>query len=449
MEERKLNFDAPFLSIRRIQTKPENLTELETTRKRTTSKRTKKVNGSSQETEHETLVRFLKHDHSFDHVMEPSSVPFTWEQTPGRPKNHHNHMATTLVQESELIKAFDVVSSTASFSVNCSTNGVISDDDENGDRSSDVSKDDVILDLIMSKFLPAAKAIAMKQQKKQSPLYQQEKKKKKQSIAQHKVSMVTNQDFNHYDYDDNHGDGIDQKPYSSSDSKKALFGFMPRNCAKNSMDVLSRVRTCQNLAKSDKIITPKPRDSVYKTKSPPSKAIPRILALNKVMSKSQEIYPIPRFSTERSSSSSFKTNISLSKSGEILRISRNPTRLQRTMSERIQSQGTRFLVEQVKRRSSINKNRSRNTLFSQVVSQPPLPKTPSESWLCRTLPRISAASVVSDQAVGFKKTISQSTKWETIVKTSSYKHHDHVRYYSEEPIVVHPSRTNLFTVKRN
>ncbi|ESQ39723.1 hypothetical protein EUTSA_v10000904mg [Eutrema salsugineum] len=358
MEEKKLNLDAPFLSVRRIPTKPEISSESENTKKTTTTRR-RKVKDSCKETEHETLVRLLQDDQSFDHVMEPSLVPFLWEQIPGKPKDHH-----TLIEESDLIKALEMVSSTASFSVNCSIDGVSDELEKNDDRSSNVSRDDVILeyrDLIMSRFLPAAQAIALKQ-KKESSLDQEEirKKKKKRSITLQRVSMAINQGLNNDEYDHNHVDGVNKTDYSD-DSKTGMFGFLPRFCSKSSLDVLnpvlSRVKTCQNLAvKPGKIINPKSQDSFYKTKS----ASPRILRSNKIVSQSQEFFPIPRFSTELSKTSK-------SKSGEIIRIQRNTSRLQRTSSDQIQRQDTRFLVEEVKRMRNRNKTGQRISLFLNLL----------------------------------------------------------------------------------
>ncbi|XP_039034639.1 uncharacterized protein LOC120170862 isoform X1 [Hibiscus syriacus] len=77
---------------------------------------------------------------------------------------------------------------------------------------------------------------------------------------------------------------------------------------------------------------------------------------------------------------------------------------------------------------------------------PPLPKTPSESWLWRALPSKKSSSQ-SYNSTRFKlkkqepKTPATGAKWETIVKTS-YLHHDHVRY-SEELLTPfsHQSRT--------
>ncbi|CAH8380893.1 unnamed protein product [Eruca vesicaria subsp. sativa] len=335
MEEKKLNLDSPFLSVRRIPTKLENPSDSENTKKKQTTTRRKKVKDSCQETEQETRVRLLRDDRSFDHVIEPSLVPFLWEQTPGKPKDHH-----AMIEELDVIKALEMVSSTASFSVNCSTNGVSDELEKNGDRSSNVSKDDVILeyrDHIMARFLPAAKAIALKQKKgtsRDQEAKMMKKKEKNRIIALQRVSMAINQDLNNDYYDHNHVD----EAVHASDSKKAMFGFLPSFCSKNSLDVLnpilSRVKTCQNLAvKPSKIINPKTQDYVYKTKS---KSSPIILRSNKVTSKPQELYPIPRFSAKVST--------------------RNSTRLQRTSSNRIKRQDTRVIAEGVKRMRNKNKN---------------------------------------------------------------------------------------------
>ncbi|XP_065878649.1 uncharacterized protein [Euphorbia lathyris] len=71
-----------------------------------------------------------------------------------------------------------------------------------------------------------------------------------------------------------------------------------------------------------------------------------------------------------------------------------------------------------------------------VCPLPPLlPRTPSESWLWRTLPSISSQNRVY-RGTSFRSKrqdpnlSSGNTKWENIVK-SSYLHHDHVRYSEE------------------
>ncbi|KAJ6886036.1 hypothetical protein NC651_026647 [Populus alba x Populus x berolinensis] len=80
----------------------------------------------------------------------------------------------------------------------------------------------------------------------------------------------------------------------------------------------------------------------------------------------------------------------------------------------------------------------------QTPLPPILPKTPSESWLWRTLPSISSQKPPSHlyQGSSFRrkwqdpKMSSTSTKWETIVK-SSYLHSDHIRY--SEELIPHAS----------
>ncbi|XP_027365963.1 uncharacterized protein LOC113872530 [Abrus precatorius] len=71
---------------------------------------------------------------------------------------------------------------------------------------------------------------------------------------------------------------------------------------------------------------------------------------------------------------------------------------------------------------------------------PPLPKSPSESWLWRALPLVSVKNSFLHSNQGTQShakrqdsnTASGNIKWETIVKTSNL-HHDHVRYSQELP----------------
>lgn len=73
--------------------------------------------------------------------------------------------------------------------------------------------------------------------------------------------------------------------------------------------------------------------------------------------------------------------------------------------------------------------------FIRSPAHPPLPKSPFESWLRRTLPSDSTRYPFLRSKLGNHvhlkredpKTLSTNAKWETIVK-SSHLHHDHVRY---------------------
>ncbi|KAM5587956.1 hypothetical protein ABKV19_006418 [Rosa sericea] len=76
-----------------------------------------------------------------------------------------------------------------------------------------------------------------------------------------------------------------------------------------------------------------------------------------------------------------------------------------------------------------------NTIVVQSPLPPPLPKSPSQSWLSSTLSSIPSRNSVSSGSKRHtkrsgSKTSSTGTKWETIVKTSNL-HHDHVRYSEE------------------
>nr|GMD04472.1 uncharacterized protein LOC109162477 [Ipomoea batatas] len=70
---------------------------------------------------------------------------------------------------------------------------------------------------------------------------------------------------------------------------------------------------------------------------------------------------------------------------------------------------------------------------SESPLPPPLPKSPSESWLWRTLPSVPLQNPQKPRSNATKT----ATKWETIVKSSNL-HHDHTRY--SEELVPHSSR---------
>lgn len=83
-----------------------------------------------------------------------------------------------------------------------------------------------------------------------------------------------------------------------------------------------------------------------------------------------------------------------------------------------------------------------NTGAVESPLPPPLPKSPSQSWLLSTLPSIPSRNSVSTGTKRLTKrlesrTSSAGTKWETIVKTSNL-HHDHVRY--SEELITHVSQ---------
>ncbi|KAF8097442.1 hypothetical protein N665_0289s0029 [Sinapis alba] len=470
MEGKKLNLYAPLPSIRRISSKKEHPSEPEN--KKTAITRPELPSCLSKE--QETPV-FVLPDQSFDHLTEPASVPFVWEQIPGKPKDD----MATLIQESGLLETDEdeeededtVSSSTGSFSVNCSTSGV-SDIEKNGERSEDVSSRES-LDLMMSRFLPAAKAMAFTYQKHQSPSsYNSSEQKqtvqnkealvirqRRQLVAEHEHFAIVQSLYDDLDIEDEEDeddeDDDDQRILPEVTIKKAC-GFLPRLCAsRNSFKFTNPVPLDSGLNRGLKHSGDQTRIPNWSTRRLSGFISPyrtscsetgflgaapvkpeSFKRLNRGISKSQELYP-PRTRRDVLPNHSHSGEVTMFRNS----IS-TPSRIQRTTMH-----DSRFLVEEVNRRKSSSINRSGSLLkaspeYTAAISPPPLPETPSRSWLRKTLlPPVNPRSygVVLGQ-VGTKKPdqeIIESTKWETIVKTS-YVHNDHVRYSQE--LVVHPSR---------
>ncbi|XP_055804133.1 uncharacterized protein LOC129873133 [Solanum dulcamara] len=83
--------------------------------------------------------------------------------------------------------------------------------------------------------------------------------------------------------------------------------------------------------------------------------------------------------------------------------------------------------------NEVNQNAIDSNLTSlESTLPPPLPKSPSESWLWRTLPSIPLRTpfLSFNSKKQNQKSHTDGTKWETIVKTSNL-HKDHVRYSEE------------------
>jgi hypothetical protein len=80
-------------------------------------------------------------------------------------------------------------------------------------------------------------------------------------------------------------------------------------------------------------------------------------------------------------------------------------------------------------------NKKQIVLANNSPLPPPLPKSPSESWLWRALPITSFKNSLlhsnqrnqSHAKRNDSNTTSSNVKWETIVKTSNLSH-DHVRF---------------------
>ncbi|WCJ27210.1 hypothetical protein M5689_008975 [Euphorbia peplus] len=274
MEERKLNFNAPLLSVRRSST-------------RTASPIPKRIENSHRG----RLLNLAscKADSSLDLVTEPVAVPFHWEQIPGRRKNgsipdsyHHQEALVTpqldnkleyqdvfksLVEAGSYVNdkavidsenddevysdALDTLSGTGSFFGHCS----VSEVSGFGNlaivkHSGTFATDPQIRDFMMSRFLPAAKAMTLEQphySSRSRPVSGEQPRQITKVIQRdRKPAVVRNESLNvvpyrHQDIEDEQSeDGGDEYAHSVNISTKGC-GLLPRLCIKNSLCLLNPV----------------------------------------------------------------------------------------------------------------------------------------------------------------------------------------------------------------
>ncbi|CAL5346189.1 unnamed protein product [Camellia sinensis] len=113
-------------------------------------------------------------------------------------------------------------------------------------------------------------------------------------------------------------------------------------------------------------------------------------------------------------------------SAQVLDVRSQEDRMEVSRHDQVRSQQSKSLFSN--NEHSLNADNEVNPSVGSMLSPlpPPLPKSPSESWLWRTLPSISLRHPKKQHG----KASNTGTKWETIVKTSNV-HHDHVRYSEE------------------
>ncbi|XWS15842.1 hypothetical protein CRYUN_Cryun34aG0036400 [Craigia yunnanensis] len=308
MEERKLNFSAPLLSVRRF-----SATSACSNRDK------QKVIENSPPTKQHTLP-FYNSDVSLDQVTEPVAVPFVWEQIPGKAKGgienefqpnkeasgtprlppgrvldvikypvekdfenqnvvrpqtetysmndnvtkldcSNKGMNEECISESEndddvYSDALDTLSPTDSFSMNCSISDLSVSSGPVAKPSGTFSTDPQTRDFMMSRFLPAAKAMTLETlqyaSRKQSMAPEQPREVKKVVVEDRKppVNQYESIVIPHYNQDvdeEETEDEYDDYEDSGNLSRKAC-GLLPRICFKNSLCLLNpvpglRVRT--------------------------------------------------------------------------------------------------------------------------------------------------------------------------------------------------------------
>lgn len=302
MEERKLNFNARLLSVRR----------LATTSVLTDGDSGKIIESSPPTTQH----AFSPHESYFnmDQVTEPAAlVPFRWEQIPGKAKDGNeaepqpseeehsviprlppgkvlNAMKQSLgmdyayqneirpqirayssndkVMESKLSNgqnqrgglgleddndvysdALDTLSSNESVSLNCSASGLSGYDGTDVKQSGTFSKDTQTRDFMMRRFLPAAKAMVLDSPHyatRKQPMTPEQPREIKKMVNEDKTSLHKERDsnvvpqFGQHQEEEESDDGVVEYDESPNISAKGC-GLFPRLRLGNSLCLLNPV----------------------------------------------------------------------------------------------------------------------------------------------------------------------------------------------------------------
>ncbi|GFS34004.1 arginine N-methyltransferase, putative [Actinidia rufa] len=263
MEDKKLDFNQPLLSVRRYS----STTGSEKDVKRKTSYPLPGV----------PVLPSYKSELKSGPVTNPGTVPFTWEQCPGRPKDERKsrtqppeqcHIIPKLTawedygiqkMQSKIRKvlisgdsdeayqdALDTLSRTESFCLNCSVSGLSGFDGPEMKPSGTFSTDPQTRDFMMGRFLPAAKAMAS-----ETPQYAS----RKQPAVKEQSRQIINEDkrpplhrpiaYNlpNYAEDDKEeeSDGEDDDFDEPGNLSTKVCGLLPKFCLKGSLCLLNPV----------------------------------------------------------------------------------------------------------------------------------------------------------------------------------------------------------------
>ncbi|XP_039036168.1 uncharacterized protein LOC120172901 [Hibiscus syriacus] len=300
MEERKLNFDAPLLSVRRFSG---------TSSARDRNKQKKVENPPS--TARFALPWYCS-DACSDQVTEPVAVPFVWEKIPGKAKGGAQHefepdkealctprlppgwiskvvkcpvekecvnqavirpqteknavndklsrldclnegMNEKCVSESDkdddvYSDALDTLSPTDSFSMNCTISGLSGSDGPVAKPSGTFSTDPQTQDFMLRRFLPAAMAMTLETPKyasrKQYVAPEQPREAKKELVGDRKspVNQYESAIVPYYNRDvdeEESEDEYDEDYQDSGNLSRKACGLLPRLCFKSCLGLLN------------------------------------------------------------------------------------------------------------------------------------------------------------------------------------------------------------------
>ncbi|XP_028807679.1 uncharacterized protein LOC114762374 isoform X2 [Neltuma alba] len=286
MEEKQLDFNQPLLSVRRFSPKAASETE-------------KKSRNRSNSSIRLPPLPAYKSDLKSGPVSHPGAVPFTWEQTPGRPKNEGKlpkldieqppltpnlppgrasveHQASGQVSKGSAISksatklkilrealqetdssdsdngdeayqdAIDKLSTTESFLMNCSASGLSGLDDQETQPFGSFSSDQQARNFMIGRFLPAAKAIASgspQYASRKPPVEQEEPRQVKEVVllSRQRYSPLRQIVLSQHAQDIGEGESEDEDDNESDGSETnatKVCGLFPRLCFLNPLPEL-------------------------------------------------------------------------------------------------------------------------------------------------------------------------------------------------------------------
>ncbi|XP_076951994.1 uncharacterized protein LOC143625580 [Bidens hawaiensis] len=470
MNKKQLDLNAPLLSVRRLSS--DRISYNPGTKTRATRQQSLPVN--KQE------------------LTKPATVPFVWEQSPGQAKDDKTPVLqqpkTTRISQPIHIDQQppeDVTSDaieTHSMSISCT----FSEQNSETDFCSDYQT----RDYLMNRFLPAAKSMVVeppqyvaKKQEAPVPVIEPPKYVKKVYSGELRPLFLEKYPVNSYNNNNNNNIESDKESVVVDDdevkkkSKKGFgFGFfIPKICTKNRVSGPKAKHHHSQFAVADSP-GPVPRLSRRTSYSGPLTPSLEKQAMDAVIKKRAETRSKEAHETQQKPSSFTRTGNSLPSSP-----SRGLSRSGRISPYRNESprspfrDGARFLgfpkdvqnqIAKPKTCPSLNVKSHfsprlihdspsvvpEKTLYIDWVDKPsnptpnevkvdpngdrdasglvpPLPKSPSESWLWRKMSLRSPFQKKMQQVNAVKSPVN-GPKWESIVKTSNV-HHGHARYSEE------------------
>lgn len=467
MNEKQLDFNAPLLSVRRLST---TSSKIDKVKSRPIRQQSLPIPRSQWELEPEDT--------------KPAAIPFIWEQIPGKakdrkksdPKNTPNSPIDEQSSDDSHNDAIDALS----MSFSCNFSEANSDLESSGTFYSDLQT----RDYLMNRFLPAAKSMIVETpqyvaKKQEAPVLEPPKYVKKvysgelRPLLLEKYPVNSVSPYNHES--DKESSVVDDTKKKSS--RKGFGFFLPRICTKRNSCISNQM--------------PGPKTKIHESRTPIADSPGPIPRLSRRTSYSGPLTPsiekqamdaVIRKRAESRSKEVHETRKSnpLTRSGDSLPSSpsRSMSRSGRISPYRNESprspfhDGARFLGvpkdvqnQIVKPKTCPSFNVKSNfhdnppvpekTLYIDWIGKPtnvirnddeksdkngdlddvevprvpPLPKSPSESWLWKKMSLRSPFHKKVPQGLVVKSDKS-GPKWETIVKTSNVRH-DHVRYSEE------------------